>query len=97
MVRFDTFQHVLAKLSLFEAVDDLRFILGKCPESEECSFDDGTLCDYKNDEKNSIDWIVKKGSDFFFTTDLSFSYYYMNSPPVDPFENVETKYLFLGK
>ena len=45
----------------FIAIDDIKVIRGACSNVGDCSFDDGSLCDYKNVATNQLDWQVFRG------------------------------------
>ena len=43
------------------AIDDIKVARGACPNIGDCSFEDGSLCEYKNLATNQLDWQVFKG------------------------------------
>jgi hypothetical protein len=47
-----------------EALDEIRMYRGECADLEECNFEYGTLCFYKNQPSNSINWLVKKAQEY---------------------------------
>lgn len=47
----------------FVALDDYTFKEGSCSfQSNECSFDDGTLCSWTNANDNQFDWLLHSGT-----------------------------------
>ena len=47
----------------FVALDDYMYKPGECSlRSNECTFDDGTLCSWTNAVENQFDWLLYKGN-----------------------------------
>jgi hypothetical protein len=53
----------------FVALDDYMYKPGECSfRSNECTFDDGSLCSWTNAVGNQFDWLVRKGPTPSFDT-----------------------------